>query len=261
MNPRPVYPDLAEKIALVTGASRPQGIGAAICTALAAQGVSIGYTVWQAADQAAFPAERAELERLEAGWREAGAAAVVRISADLARPDAATQVLDELTTRLGFPHILINNAAHSTRDGYLALDATTLDAHYAVNMRTAMLLAATMAQRFPYPSGGRIINLTSGQGLGPMVGELAYAATKGAIEAFTRTLAAELAPHGITVNAIDPGATDTGWMDGPLREQLAAANGRGRVGMPADAARLAVFLASAAGDWISGQILHSRGAA
>ena len=73
--------------------------------------------------------------------------------------------------------------------------------------------------------GGRIINLSSGQGVGPMPTELAYAATKGAIEAFTTSLAAGVAPKGITVNAIDPGATDTGWMTEELKAAHPSADG------------------------------------
>ena len=108
--------------------------------------------------------------------------------------------------------------------------------------------------------GGRVINLSSGQGVGPMPGELAYVATKGTVEAFTLTLSAEVAYKGITVNAVDPGGTDTGWMTEEMKEQIRASSGFGRVGQPEDAARLIAFLASDAAAWISGQTIHSRGA-
>lgn len=93
-----------------------------------------------------------------------------------------------------------------------------------------------------------------------MPAKLAYVATKGAIDALTVSLAAELAPLGITVNAVDPGPTDTGWMGDELRAPLAAASPTGRVGIAADAARLVAFLASDAAAWISGQVICSRGA-
>jgi 3-oxoacyl-[acyl-carrier protein] reductase len=126
-------------------------------------------------------------------------------------------------------------------------------------MRGAFLLTVKFARRFSEKSGGRILNLTSGQSLMPMPGELAYAATKGAIEAFTVSLSAELAPRGITVNAVDPGATDTGWMTEQVKQELLPRFPQGRIGQPEDAARLVAFLASDEAAWITGQVLHSRG--
>ena len=125
--------------------------------------------------------------------------------------------MDAVTERIGHPSVLVNNAAHSTRDGFEALDAATIDAHYAVNVRAPMLLSVLLA-RAGRP--GRIVNLVSGQFLGPMPGELAYTASKGALEAFTRQLAAEVAHLGITVNAVGPGPNDTGWIDDDLRAEL-----------------------------------------
>jgi 3-oxoacyl-[acyl-carrier protein] reductase len=93
-----------------------------------------------------------------------------------------------------------------------------------------------------------------------MPSELAYAASKGAIEALTTSMAPDLARKGITVNAVDPGATDTGWMSDDLKAAITAEMAFGRVGLPEDAARLILFLASDAGAWITGQVLHSRGA-
>jgi 3-oxoacyl-[acyl-carrier protein] reductase len=88
--------------------------------------------------------------------------------------------------------------------------------------------------------------------------ELAYAATKGAIEAFTVTLAAEVGHRGITVNAVNPGPTDTGWMTEKFKEELSAKIPAGRVGEPEDAARLVAFLAGDEARWITGQIIHSE---
>jgi 3-oxoacyl-[acyl-carrier protein] reductase len=128
-----------------------------------------------------------------------------------------------------------------------------------VNLRATALLAAGFARRYPGGPGGRIINLTSGQSLGPMPGELVYAATKGAIEAFTVALAAEVGGKGITVNAVNPGPTDTGWMTGDLKRELSARFPTGRVGEPEDPARLVAFLASEEAAWITGQVIHSEG--
>jgi 3-oxoacyl-[acyl-carrier protein] reductase len=126
-------------------------------------------------------------------------------------------------------------------------------------MRGTMLLSTEFARRFTGPAGGRIINLTFGQGRGALPGKLAYAATKGAIEAFTLTLAVEVAPRGITVNAVDPGPTDTGWMTEAVKRELLPRFPMGRIGQPEDAARLIAFLVSGEAEWITGQIIRSTG--
>ena len=136
-----------------------------------------------------------------------------------------------------------------------------LDDHYSVNMRSTFLLCAEFARRFERTDleTGRIVNMTSGQDLGPMPGNLAYVATKGAISAFTRSIAVELAPLGITVNAVNPGPTDSTWMNDEIREHLLPKFPMGRIGLPEDAARIIAFLVSDEAKWITGQIIHSEG--
>lgn len=240
---------LRGRVAVVTGAGRRRGIGAAICRALAEKGAHIFFTHWN--DGESEP--KSLLKELRGTDIRAEA-----IELDLSLPESPVRLLDAIAGRLGPPSILVNNAAYSTRDGYEALDAATLDAHYAVNLRATALLSVLFARRFEGESG-RIINLTSGQSLGPIPGELAYAATKGAIEAFTRTLAAEVGHKGITVNAVNPGPTDTGWIPEGVRSELSSKFPSGRVGEPEDAARLVTFLAGGEAAWISGQVIHSEG--
>ena len=212
--------------ALVTGAGREREIGTAVCRALAAAGHAVAFTIPPGGDGSALAAEL-------------GAEA---IEADLAGPAAAGDLLDAATERLGaLPAVLVNNAAHSVNGGYAEMDGATLDAHYAVNVRAPMLLSALLA-RAGRP--GRIVNLISGQFLGPMPGELAYTASKGALEAFTRQLSAEVAHLGITVNAVGPGPNDTGWIDDDLRAELLPRFPMGRVGRPEDAATLIAWLCS-----------------
>ena len=93
----------------------------------------------------------------------------------------------------------------------------------------------------------------------PIPGELAYAATKGAIEAFTLSLASELAHLGITVNAVDPGATDSGWMTDQMRREWSVQSGVAKFNQPDDAARVIVFLASEVARHVTGQVIHARG--
>ena len=253
--------DLAGAVAIVTGASRRIGIGAATCRALGGpRRRTVSFTHWGAYDtlvlsgrDEAGPADL--LQELTAmGVRAA------EMDADLSDPGVAAAILAAATEQLGSPRILINNATHSTRDGYEQLDAATLDTHYAVNLRGTMLLSVLFARAYTGGEGGRIICLTSGQDLGPMPGELAYAATKAGIVAFSRSLSADIAAEGITVNAVNPGPTDTGWMDEQdLKEKVLGEAPFGRIGMPDDAARLIAWLASPDGAWITGQVINSEG--
>ncbi len=244
-------------VALVTGASRRIGIGAATCRTLAANGHDIAFTHWRQFDRDNDYVDETGPAELLVELRSMGVRAEA-IEADLSNAETPANVLAEVINLLGFPRVLVNNAAHSSRDGYEGLTATTIDAHYAVNVRAAALLSVELARQWP-GGNGRIINMTSGQSQGPMPEELSYATTKGAIEALTVSLSAGVAHLGITVNAVNPGPTDTGWMNPELQELLRPKFGLGRIGEPADAARLVAFLASEEGGWITGQIIHSEG--
>ncbi len=222
--------------ALVTGCGNPRGIGAACVRALAADGLRVAAHVAPGDGIGDLPATAFE--------------------ADLADAAAPTALLAAVAERLGRPTVLVNNAAHSTRDGLEGLDAATIDAHLAVNVRAPMLLSALLARE---GGPGRIVNLTSGQSLGPMPGELAYTASKAALETFTEQFAAEVAGLGITVNAVGPGPNDTGWIDDALRAELEPRFPMGRVGRPEDAARVVAWLCSDAAAWVTGQVIHAEG--
>jgi 3-oxoacyl-[acyl-carrier protein] reductase len=224
-------------IALVTGAGNARGIGAACVRALAERGATVAFTV--------MPDETAPADLPGTAF-----------PTDLAEAQAPERLMEAVTELVGHPTVLVNNAAHSTRDGFEALDAATIDAHYAVNVRAPMLLSVLLA-RAERP--GRIVNLISGQFLGPMPGELAYTASKGALEAFTRQLAAEVAHLGVTVNAVGPGPNDTGWIDDELRAELLPRFPMGRLGRPEDAAALVAWLCSEEAGWVTGQVIHSEG--
>lgn len=247
-----------QKIALVTGASRRIGIGAAICRELAAAGFDIAFTHWTPYDRGSTWGADEDGPEALANELAALGVRVASISADFMLPETPALLLDQVIHEFGFPRLLVNNAAYSAQDDYRTLQAASLDAHYFVNLRATALLSVELARRWPGGSG-RIVNMTSGQSLGPMPGELAYAASKGAIEALTLSLSAGIAPLGITVNAVNPGPTDTGWMTDDLKAILEPKFGLGRIGQPADAARLVAFLASDAAGWITGQIINSEG--
>lgn len=243
---------LQHTIALVTGAGNERSIGTAICRKLASQGIDIFFTYWKSDSGWS---DKFQNEILEMGVKCTG------LEIDLSQIDAHQILLDAVSDQLGFPSILINSAAHSIDSDYVDLNAKTLDDHYNVNVRATCLICVEFARRFQQlnMSSGRIINLTSGQDLGPMPGNLAYVATKGAISAFTKSLSAELAQIGMTVNAVNPGPTDTNWMTEGIRNHLLPKFMMGRIGQPEDAARIVAFLASDDANWITGQIIHSEG--
>lgn len=247
------------RIAIVTGASRQRSIGTAICRALAKDGIDIFFTHWSPYDRfMQYEGEEETPQHLQDELRAQGVRCE-QMSVDLGEVDAPQRILDAVEERLGAASILVNNAVHDEDEQpFDQLTAATLDKFYAINMRGTLLLSVEFAHRCS-SQWGRIINLTSGQGVAAMPGKLPYIATKGAIEAFTVTLAAELAPRGITVNAVDPGPTDTGWMTQELQRELSQHAPMGRVGQPEDAARLIRFLASEDAGWVTGQIIHSRG--
>ncbi len=164
------------------------------------------------------------------------------------------------TTAFGAVDILVANHARSSSQDLDDLTVAELDLSWAVNARAAVLLVQSFAaQHKDGRPGGRVVLFTSGQHLGPMPRELAYALSKGAIHQITATLADALADRGITVNTVNPGPTDTGWADSGEIEQFLSSFPSGRWGRPDDAARLVAWLVSDEAAWITGQVIDSEG--
>jgi len=250
---------LKGKIALVTGASRLDGLGAAICKKLAENGADIYFTYWLQYDkEMPWKVKDNEPEKLKSLIQDFEVKCLKK-EIDLSLDENIKKLFDDVINCMGKPDILVNNAAYSTNTSYNTIDAEELDKHYKVNIRATTLLSTYFGRFFDKEEGGRIINITSGQFKGPMENEIAYATTKGAIDALTITLAAELAEKGITVNAVNPGPTDTGWINKELEKELTKKFPMGRIGKPEDAARLVNFLSTDEAEWITGQIIHSEG--
>jgi 3-oxoacyl-[acyl-carrier protein] reductase len=248
------------RISIITGASRSQGIGAAICKALANEGADIFFTHWREYDRRMdWGAEEEWPEHLSKELSNFGVK-TSHMEADLSDPNMPFEIMNKVQERMGTPSILVNNATHDTGDGFRKLNARILDDHYNVNIRGTCLLSVEFAKQFEKNFdkhyGGRIINMISS---GPLINSLSYVATKGAILAITEPLSVALAPLGITVNCIDPGPTDTGWMNEEVKGKLLPRFPMGRLGLPEDAAKLVKFLASEESQWITGQRINSEG--
>jgi 3-oxoacyl-[acyl-carrier protein] reductase len=250
---------LAGRVALVTGVSRRKGIGFAIADRLAALGADVFVQSWRAFDAAnAWGADPAGIAPLLDELRTHGTR-IAHQEADFTDPDAPRRLVDAAVAAFGHLEILVANHAYDKAGTLEELTAQDIDTHLIVNTRASLLLVQAFAAQYQAQNGGRIILLISGQHITPMPGELAYAASKGALHQITPSLSAHLIGRGITVNAIDPGPTDTGWAAPDLYEQIRAVAPLGRWGQPEDVARLVGWLATDDSGWITGQIINSRG--
>ena len=247
------------KIAIVTGVSRLKGIGRAICCELAKREFDVFFTYWAEYDnQMPWKVNTNEPELIQQEIKEFGVKCE-KLELDLSNENAIEILFKEVNNRLGYPIVLVNNATYSTQTTIENLTAKELDKHYEVNLKATTLLTIEFIKQFNFNKNGRIINLSSGQSLGQMPNEIAYAITKGAIETLTYTLSQEIASTGITINAVNPGPNDTGWMNKKMKRELLKQFPMNRIGKPKDTAKLIGFLASEDAEWITGQIIHSEG--
>ncbi|WP_029942266.1 SDR family NAD(P)-dependent oxidoreductase [Sphingomonas astaxanthinifaciens] len=242
---------LGGKTALVTGASR--GIGAAIARRLAADGAHV---------IAHYGRSAAEADAVVAEITAAGGSAKT-LQADLATVAGIDSLVTATRDRLaGKPlDILVNNAGVAEYTGFAETDADVLDRQLAVNVRAPFLITTGLHDLIP--DGGRIIFTSSIVAKTFFPGISAYAITKGAIDTLTRSLAGELGPRGIRVNAVAPGATDTDMAAWIHSEEgtatVHAMQALKRLARPADIANSVAFLAGPDSDWVTGQVIDTSG--
>ncbi|MCK5241116.1 SDR family oxidoreductase [bacterium] len=246
---------------LITGVSRSLGIGAAIARRCAASGASIiihGFPNYDL--NLNYPdATNSSTNDLAQELSAKGFNVAALSPSDLSDPNEPARVVDEAVMKLSGLDGLVLNHAYSVNADIDEWTAEHIDAHFSVNVRASMLMIQEFAKQIKKEQGGVITLFTSGQYLGPMIKEIAYAASKEAILGLCQQVAPVLAPKNIRVNCINPGPTDTGYLEGTAYEEVARMFPSGRWGTPDDAAKLIQFLHSSHAHWITGQVIASEG--
>jgi 3-oxoacyl-[acyl-carrier protein] reductase len=243
---------LEGKVAVVTGAAK--GIGASIARHLAEEGAAVVVNYASSKDGA----DRVVADIVAKGLR------AITVQADIARAADVERLFAETARAFGRLDILVNNAGVYE---FRPLDEVTEEhfhRHFDLNV-LGVLLASKAAMKHFGAAGGSIINMSSVVSTAGVANASVYSASKGAVDALTRTLAAELGPRKVRVNAISPGVVETegthagGFLDGDFRKDVEARTPLGRIGQPRDVARVAVFLASDDAAWITGEMLPVTG--
>src|SRR5437870_4359463 len=235
---------LAGKVAVVTGASK--GIGASIAKHLAAEGAAVVVN---------YASSKEGAERV-VGEITANGGKAIAVQANVAKKADIDHLFAEAKKAFGQLDILVNNAGIYD---FAPLEGITEEHfHKQFNLNVLGLLLTTQAAvKLMGPTGGSIINISSVASTMGVPNGAVYSATKGAVDALTRSLAAELGPRKIRVNAINPGMVETegfraaGIAESEMRKQVEAQTPLGRIGQPQDIAGLALFLASPESEWIT----------
>lgn len=243
---------LAGKVAVVTGASK--GIGAAIAKHLAAEGAAIVVN---------YSSSKEGAERV-VGDITGGGGRAVAVKANVAKKADIDQLFAETKKAFGPIDILVNNAGIYEFSPVEDITEEHYRKQFDLNV-LGLALATQAALRQFNPKGGSIVNISSVVSTLGVPGAAIYSGTKGAVDAITRSLAKELGPRGIRVNAINPGMVETegvhaaGIAESDMRKQVEAQTPLGRIGQPQDIASVAVFFASSDSAWITGETLTVAG--
>jgi 3-oxoacyl-[acyl-carrier protein] reductase len=239
------------KRVLVTGASR--GIGRAAAEAMAAAGAKIAINYARSA---------AEAEEAAAAVRAAGSGDVEVVQADVADPEAVSALFRRLGERWGGVDVVVNNAGIARNGFVMLMSPETWDEVIGVNLRGPFLCARAALRPMIRQRWGRIINVISPAALLGKDGAANYAAAKGGLLSFTKSLAREVGRYGITVNAVCPGLIDTRMIehiDAEERRRFTEQIALGRFGEPAEVAQAIRFLASPAAGYVTGAMLGVDG--
>jgi 3-oxoacyl-[acyl-carrier protein] reductase len=243
---------LSGKVAVVTGASK--GIGAGIAKELAAQGASVVVN---------YSSSKAGADKVVQEITSKGGKAVA-IGASVAEPEEVKKLFAETKKAFGRVDVLVNNAGIYEFGELEAINPEHFHKQFNINV-LGLLLATQEAAKLMPATGGSVINISSVVSTGRIPGAAVYSATKGAVDAATRSLAAELGPKKIRVNTINPGMVETegthtaGITESDMRKQIEATTPLGRIGQTQDIAPAVAFLASDDSNWVTGESLFISG--